>query len=73
MGSLFSAGQFVIAVNIIAFVGIVGLFIWSIVWSHMAFNRWEARENAKVKALQRIAAHLTKDDARPNMPFMRAD
>lgn len=73
MGNLFSAGQFAIAVNLLAFLGVIGLFIWSIIWSHLAFSRWEARENAKVKALQRIAAHFTREDHRENMPSMRAD
>ena len=73
MASFLSAGQIALTINLIAFVGVIGLMIWSVIWSHMAFNRWEARENAKVKALQRIAAHLTKDDHREHMPSMRAD
>jgi len=32
--------------------------IWAIIWSHLAFRRWEERENAKVKALQQIASRI---------------
>lgn len=33
----------------------LGIFIWAVIWSHSAFRRWEERDEAKVKALQRIA------------------
>lgn len=33
----------------------LGIFIWAVIWSHSAFRRYEERDEAKVKALQRIA------------------
>ncbi len=35
------------------------LFVWAAIWSVKAFNRWERRDEAKLKALQQIAARLS--------------
>jgi hypothetical protein len=48
--------QFDVLVSLIT----LGLFIWAMVWSHTAFGRWETREKAKVRALEKIAASLAK-------------
>lgn len=45
------------AYNLISFL-MLCLFVWACVWSHLAFRRWEERENAKVRALQQIAMKL---------------
>ncbi len=53
-----------------ALVGIVLLilFVWSIVWTIGVVRRWERRHEAQVKALQRIAANLTKETPRREAP-----
>lgn len=45
------------AYNLISFL-LLCLLVWSCVWSHLAFRRWEKREDAKVRALQQIAMKL---------------
>lgn len=57
-------------ISLIVTLVLVGLFVWAVIWSHLAFQRWEARENAKVKALQRIANGLNKasDGAGADLP-----
>jgi len=69
-----------LAQGIEALTGIVilALFVWAAIWSIKAFNRWERRDEAKVKALQQIAARLSgsPDSARPErtsaLPDFRA-
>lgn len=58
-------------ISLIMTVVLIGLCVWAAIWAHLAFNRWEARENAKVKALQRIASGLsnrTRDETASDLP-----
>lgn len=53
----------------------LGLLIWAIVATVKAFNRWERRDEAKVKALQQIAAKLPAPqgaDRNAHIPDFRA-
>lgn len=46
------------AINLLAMLGLIGLWIWAVIWCFRAFARWEQREEAKLRALQRIAAKM---------------
>lgn len=46
------------AVSVVIFIGMLALFVWACLWTHAAFQRYEAREDAKLRALQRIASKL---------------
>lgn len=62
--------EFAAGISLLLTVVLIGLCVWAAVWAHLAFNRWEAREEAKVKALQRIANGLNKpsDSAAVDLP-----
>lgn len=52
----------------------LGLFIWAIVYSHGAMKRYEAREDAKLRALERIARAVSKsEEGGPREPKLKAD
>lgn len=46
------------AINAVASIALLALLIWGVVAAIRMLARWEQREDAKVKALQRIAAKL---------------
>lgn len=57
--------EIALAIEAIASLALLALFVWAIVWSIKAFNRWERRDEAKVKALTLIAARLSGSNTTP--------
>ena len=62
--------EFAAGISLLVTVVLIGVSVWAVIWAHLAFNRWEAREEAKLRALQRIANGLNKsgDGDATNLP-----
>ena len=52
------ATDIAITLDLIGGIITIALLLWAAVWTHNAFKRYEAREEAKVRALQQIANGL---------------
>lgn len=70
--------QIAAGIETLAGLAILALMIWAAIWTIQVVRRWEQRDEAKLKALQRIAAGLAPQQ-RPHKsssnidPDIRAD
>jgi hypothetical protein len=66
--------QIFIAINLIASIAVLALLIWGIIWSINIVRRWEQRDEAKLRAIQRFVANMETKSTRTDDPYpMRAD